>query len=504
MSDGVSQAPLINAFSRVWMQKGRARPDHRPVYKGFYKMAGMNQNFGSVNPVFAPSKTKYGKFDQVGSFRDAEERPTTSLIGHYAADMKSEILSLARENCPADVQLHVGKCEDPSVFNSFQKILIFEEVFVESLSSDDLGSLEPGEQGKVDETGDISAARMYEYMPMSYAARNPAVVTNELLDAIVDNAQSCGDCEEENTGCQNIYAISGAAGGSPGTPADIAFSLDKGLNWAAHDIDTLGAAEALNGVAIMGQYLVVVSRASVSMHIALLSGFKNSGDPVFSEITTGFVAAGGPNAIWSVGSKAFIVGQNGYIYSTTNPAAGVDVLDAGVATTSHLLTVHATSEDFAVAAGEDGVIVTIIDDLANLVTTTPIGIGVDILTIQAKNSNEWFIGTSDGKFWRTLDGGETWTEMTADLNGTKTAVTSIRIVTDTIIYVAGTVGDHGVIWSSVDGGYSFEREKRGTGAIPLSDKINALAVCGAADPDYLVGVGLNDNGTDGFIVVGSD
>lgn len=500
---GSSQAPLNSAYTRVWLQEGRARPDHRPVYKGFMKMAGLNQSFGDIQPIFVPSNKQLGKFDQAGFFRDEEERPSTSLMGHYAADVKSDMIRLAKEGCPFDVQLHIGKCDDPTLFDAFQKILIFEEVFLTSISSDDLGALEPGEQGKVDETGDISAARMYEFMPLSYAERSPSVVTNRLVDVVICGNQSCGDCDEENSGCEDIYAISAAAGGSPGTPADVVFSLDKGENWGAHDIDTLGAGEAPDGVACVGQYLVVVSNASDSMHIALLSQFKNSADPSFTEVETGFVVAGAPNAIFSVGSLAFIVGANGYIYKSENPTSGVEVIDAGVSTTSHLLAVHAISEEFAVAVGEDGVIVTISNDLATRLASSPVGIGVDILTVRVKSENEWFIGTDAGTFFRTLDSGVTWTNDSAKLSGTKTAVTSIRMSSASVMYVSGTVGGNGAIWVSVNGGYTFERQKQGTGIIPLGDVIDALAVC-ESDVDFVVGVGLANNGTDGFIVIGSD
>jgi len=56
---------------------------------------------------------------------------------------------------------------------------------------------------------------------------------------------------------------------------------------------------------------------------------------------------------------------------------------------------------------------------------------------------------------------------------------------------------------SIDGGYSFERAEHGTGVLPLSDNINAIATC-EHDPDFVVGVGLADDGTDGFILVGND
>lgn len=495
--------PLNSAFTRTWLLEGRARPDHVPNFMSFMKLGAMEQSFGSVNPIFEPSKTKYGKFEQVGSFRDEEERPSTSMAGHYAATLKSKMLELGQAGCAFDLQVHIGQCEDPSIFDDFEKIVIFEEVFLESYSTDDVGALEPGEQGKVDETGDVSARRMYEFKPLSVAARSPSSVTNQLLDVIICDSSSCGDCEDESNGCQKILAISSAAGGSPSTPADVVFSLDGGKTWAAHDIDTLGAAEDPSAIACVGSYVVVVSNASGSQHVALISEFDGNTDPAFSEVTTGYVTGGEPNDIWSLGSIAFIVGDGGYIYKTEDPSTEVTVLDAGAATISTLNRVHAISEDFAIAVGEDGVIIKIENELASLLTTTPIGIGTDFTSIWIKSETEWFVGDSAGILRRTLDGGITWTVITLP-GGVTSDITEIQMSADSVVYVSATKAGKGEVYVSVNGGQTFIRTPRGNaGAFPTNDEVTALAVC-EFDVDFFVAVGLAADGSDGFIAIGSD
>lgn len=501
-SDGVSQTPLNSAFTRLFFLIGRARPDHRPVYKGFHKMGGYNQGLGGINPIYVPSNTKRGDFVQAGTFRDEKERPTSSLMSHYAANVKSDMIALSKANCPFDLIMNIGLCTDPTVLTEFTKLLIFEEVFLESISSDDLGALEPGEQGKVDETGDISAKDFYEYLPMNWADRTPSVVTNRLVGVVRGGNESCGDCDDENSGCQDFYAVSLGAGGSPGTPADVVFTLDKGLTSAAYDIDTIATGDDPTDVSIMGRYLVVTSADTESLHLALLSGFRN-GPPTWVEVGTGFVANAGPNSIWTVGSVAFIVGNLGYIYKSVTPTAGVSVLDAGVSTTADLRAVHAISEGFAVAVGDDGAIVAIENDFGRRITTSPVGIGTNIISVDVVSTKEWAIGTDTGKFYVTLDGGVSWQDKSADLAGTKTAVTAIRHATSVIRYVTGTVGGAAAVWSSVDGGFSYQQEDRASGVIPSGDAIDAIAVC-HNDPDFLMAVGLGANGTDGFILVGSD
>ncbi len=499
---GRSNEPLINSFTRIWLIDGRARADHDTEFLSYMKVAGLTQGFGSTNAVYLPDKNRLGAFIEAASFKDGAERPTTSLVGRYAAFVKSRMLQLAQKGCEFDIQVHIGECEDPSIFNQFEKILIFENVTLDNYTTEDMGALEPGEQGKIDETGDISMRIMYEYVPLKYSARNPAVVTNQLLDVIIPDRVSCGDCDIESDGCQHFYAISSAAGGSPGTPGDVVFSIDKGLNWFAHDIDGLDPAENPSAIAKVGEYIVVVSNDSGSHWAALESELISLTDPVFNEVTTGYVVGGEPNDIWSVGNKAFIVGDFGYIYTTTDPNTSVTVIDAGAATSAVLNAVHAISEEFAVAVGNDGAVVKIESDLATQMPVSPVGIGTDLQTIWVKNEDEWLAGDSAGGFWYTVDGGGSWAARA--LPGTAPSeISDITMPTNSIVYVSGVVDSHGRLYSSVDGGRSFTIEDRKTHLVPTGDEFTAIASC-SDDPDFLLAVGLADDGADGFIVIGSD
>lgn len=498
-----NQAPLNSAFTRVWLIEGRAGRKHKPEYMGFFSLGGYNWDLGAVEPIYVPSDKAYGKFEEAGTFRGEESRPTTSFVGRYAANFKSRLIQLARAGCAFDLQMHIGKCEDPTKFDAAQKYMVFENVSLESISSDDLGALDPGSQGLVNETGEVSASRLYEIMPMTYASRAGNVITNEIVDVVRAGNQSCGDCDESNSGCQDFYAISLAAGGSPGTPADVVFSHDKGLTWFAHDIDSLGVGDDPSGIAVLDDYVVVVSNDGGDAHIAPRSEFKSGGDPQFVQITNGFEVGGAPNGIWNVGSRAFIVGDGGHVYAMDNPADGVTVIDAGGVTVENLLKVHGLTDDFAVAVGENGTIV-IIRDSGTSLSNSPVGAGVTITGVDVRNDQEWDVVTSDGRAFYTMDGGQTWTEFTAALPGTKTAMNAIRRSTETVMYASGVVNGRAALWSSFNGGSTWVREVRGTSIIPLADRINALAVCGDIDADFLVGVGLADNATDGFVIVGSD
>ncbi len=490
--------------SRVFLIEGRAAPNHVPAYKSCLRAGALSQGFGDIERIECPDPHNYGKFIEMGEIRGATERPTTSLEGRYPLNSKSDLLRLARQGCAMDVQIHFGSCTDPSVFNKFEKILVFENATITNYTTEDLGALASGDNAVINETGDLSGKDVYEILPISYASRASSIITLEILDVVVCDSVSCGECASLSDGCQKIFAISGAAGGSAGTPPDIIYSLDKGATWYAHDIDSLLTAEAPSEIECLGDYIVVVSNASGSLHYALKSEFDGVTDPSWTEVATGFVATGEPSAIWSTGSYAFIVGDLGYVYGTSDPTAGVTVLDAGAATVDNLLAVHGLSDSFAVAVGNNGAVIFTNDGESwTAAATRPVGVGVNLNTVWVKSEDEWWVGSSNGRVYYTLNGGTTWTEKTFSGSGAG-VVYSIVFPTASEGFIShSTATPRARILRSYDGGQSWVLTPEESGSsMPLADRINALAFC-EEDANFVVGVGLADDGTDGFIVVGS-
>lgn len=494
--------PLKTAYSRVFLIEGRARPDRSPSYEAALRMMGVDQGLGDIERIENPDPSNYGRFIEIGEVRGATERPTTSLQGKYAANLKSTLMRLAREGCAVDLQLHIGACSDPRDFDTFQKAIIFESASLTSYGTDELGALASGDNSPVNETADISAKEMYEIVPISYGVKAASVVTNEVVAVTICDSVSCGECEDESDGCQKIYAVSKAAGGSPSTPPDVVFSLDKGQTWYAHDIDSLGAAEDPSDVFCLGDYLVVISYTSGSLHYAPKSDINTYEDPAWAEVATGFVVGGEPRAAWAIDGMAFIVGEDGYVYKCEDPTSGVEVLDAGSATTVQLNDVHAISSEFAVAVGNNGkIIFTENGTTWSTPPSAPVGWGVNILCVWVVSETVWWVGTSTGSLYYTLNAGSTWTECAFYGSGSGT-VLDIFFSTDSIGWVAHqTSGTKGRILRTYNAGKTWKVTPEGTAALTANDKINKLAGC-SEDANFIVGVGLADDASDGFIVVG--
>lgn len=496
--------PAQTGNSRVFVIDGRARPDHKPEYMSHVKAGGISQGFGDIEKIEVPDPDKYDSFMEIGTIRGAKDRATVTLTGRYARDLKSELLKIANQECSVDVQVNSGACTNPSLYNTFDKKIVLEDARVTNWGTEDLGALDSGERAKVDETVDISAKDVYEIVQVSFSEKGGDVVVNELIDVTTCDSASCGDCEVESDGCSKIFAVSLTAPGSASTPADVVYTVDGGTTWFAHDIDTLATNDP-TGIACLGDYLFVVSNAGLNAHYALKSEFDAVGtDPSFTAIATGFVATGDPNAVDVGSTKAFIAADAGYIYSTEDITTGVTAIADGTIHTSNYLDISAFSDEFVVAVGDDGIIAKSENGTTfSAVTPSPVGVGVSFNAVLAVSKTVWFIGTSAGALYYTTDGGTTFTLKAFPGSGTG-VVQDIVMANPTVLYLAhDTAATRGRILRSTNGGYDWVVTPEGSGVLPLSDQVNALATC-SGNADFVVGVGLGDDASDGYIVVGSD
>jgi hypothetical protein len=492
-----------NAYSRVFLIERRARGDRAPVYHSSLVAGSLEQSLGDLEKIEVPDPDNYGSFLEIGTIRGSEERATTSLSGRYAADLASTLIRLAKIKCDSDVQIHFGACQNPASFNEFDKNVILEGAAITSVSTDELGTLESGDQAAVNESAELSAKQFYEVLPLKFSERGAAIVTGIVSDMAIFDSIGCGECDDESDGCSKVYGVTETAPGSAGTPMDLLYSPDGGLNWYATDVDG-SAAEGPAGVWRVNNYVGVTSDTNALYYIlqsALAGLVAGTSDPSFTQVTTGFVATKTPNDSWSTGSKVFIAAEGGYVYVMTDPTAGVTVLDAGNATTQGLNAIHSPDGSVVVAGGDSGAVVFSTDGVTfSLVATAPSAQNIN--AVWAVNKRVFWVGTADGKLYYTTDQGATWTEKTFTGSGSG-VVTDIAFATDSVMYlVHNTTVTAGRVLRSYDAGYSFVVMPEGTASMVVADGFNAVAAC-KYDANLAV-VGGDSDGTDGVIVRGVD
>lgn len=495
--------PILSSQSRVFLIEGRANPAHKPSYESCMRMTGISQGFGDIEKVECPDPYRYGAFIEVAQIRGATERVTTSIEGRFMADIKSALMDLANKGCASDIQLHVGKCQDASIFESFSKAIILEDAYITNYGTDELGALESGSNAKVNETADISAKKVYEITPITYGAKAGDILLNEAVDVTICDTASCGDCEDSSTGCDKIYAVTLGTGGSPATIPDVLYSPDKGVTWYSWDINTLTASLDPSRLACMGNYVLLTSVGAKGLSYALKSDFASLISPTWVLVTAGY-ANGYPKAIYSDGKVAFMGGTNGYIYYIENPADTPTVLDAGTLFFTTWNRAHGIGGQFVVIVGDNGAIVRTSNGVTFSAVNSPVGIGVNLNAVWVKSESEWWVGTSTGKVYYTTNGGTTWTEKTFSGSGAG-VVYDIKFSTDSVGYIAHTSATpRGRILRTINGGYSWTLTPEVSGVnIPTNQRLNSLAVC-ENDANFVVAAGLGGSaGTDGILLVGA-
>lgn len=504
-----SISPAKTSSSRVFIIEGGARPDRKPSFEAFMKAGPLEWGVGDVERIEAPDPTAYGDFIEIGEIAGQVERPTTTLTGRYALDVASKMLSMAQRRCAADVHIHFGLCTDPTSFLNFTKAIVMETARPTNFSTDDLGALSSDENANVDENLDLSGKYAYEILQLTLSEKASDVITNEVLDVVICDTKSCGDCTDESDGTEKIYATTKAAGGSPSTPPDVVYSLNKGVSWAASDVDSLSSAQDPSAIGCIGSYVVVVSAAvgtTGNLNYVLKSELDTTGDETWTGVITGFVAGKQPRAMSVANSVGFIVGNGGYVYKCTDPTAGVEVVDAGTQTADDLLDVHALNDEFVVACGNNGIVLVSENGVDFSALSRFTAAGVHFNAIWAKTTKEFFVVTSGGRMYYTVDAGATWTEKGFPGSGTGVAY-DVMFINRNVGYLAhANATPKGRILRTYDGGYSWSvtPERLGLAGIPANQRFNSV-VASSNDVNFYVAGGLGGTaGTDGIIVVAQD
>lgn len=486
--------------SRVFLQASGAGPGHAVEYLGLARVGGFSESLGDVTPVRVPSRISYDRFDVIGETRGDAGLPTTSIVARFGL-----VNPIMRMTCPGHLQCHFGKCQDPQDFNGgWDKIIAFEHFYLTSRSSDDLGALDSGENETISLTGEITARQLWEVDPLTLAARAGEEALLEVVDVVVSDYISCGECGYESDGVQRIFAlVKGSGSGSPGLPAELLVSEDQGATWSQYDITTLTGTEQPSALAVVGVNVVVVSNGSGSLHFAPLSDLSS-----WTEVTTGFVSAGKPNAIFSLSStQTWIAADGGYIYFTTDPTQGVEVQADGSLSAENLNAIHAVDSRNLVAMGDNGAVLMTANggNTWSLSDTSPTL--NDITCCWMRTDYCWFAGDNAGHLWYTRNGGVSWAELRfAGVAGTGS-------IGDIVFadhpdcpfgFLAHNTGTSGVIYRTLDGGQSWYALPEKAGVIPANDRIVSLSCgVGPSSPNFVVGGGLADDATSGIVIVGS-
>lgn len=500
---------------RAFVQIGGARAANGLSYGGqnsqYLSLTGVSApELGGIDPIRVQDPRRPGAYRIVGRSISPEDLPTATLTlreRHGAVPRQ-----LRKQNCQFNLYEVVGNCGDLS------DALAGWSDYVQIYSGGRVTDKSPGDRitfdsdDPIEDELTVSFNAIYPIGPLSFGDNGTAQIDREVLDVVYGSRVVCGDCGAPDDGTRRIYAITKSSGaGSPGLPAELVYSLDGGQTWQEATITGIGANEDPIAIDIVGDKLVVVSRNASAAGGYYWSQLSIIGVPgAFTKVTTGFVASKYANDIYVASPREiYFAADGGYIYKSTDITAGVTVLNAGAAVADHLTRIHGVDETI-VAVGASMAIVKSTNRGVTFATTTtaPSALGAtgNATCVAVLDRFRMWVGTSSGRLFYTLDGGETWVEKT--FSGSSAGVMrDIVFATDDVGFFShDTVAPTARIFATWDGGADWTNAAPRILNLPVFNRATRLAVPQNADfgvmSDNLAVAGLSGGGTDGVLLLG--
>lgn len=457
--------------------------------------------------VHAVHRRGGGAYDQIGETTSPPDLPTASITlmhkhnGVPWADFDG--------GCFHNFYEVVGACtrpDDPNGWSDYVKIYSW----ARGNSKGDQNNTTQEDDNASTTQFPVTLTAIYKVGKLLFGQKAGVEVEREVVDVVFGSTLDCGTCGPADDGTRRIYAVTKSSGAaSPGTPAEVIYSVDGGLTWSQQNITGLGGTVDPTGIAIVGNVLVVLDTAGNGYWTAALNPL--TGVPSnWQQVTSGFIAAKQPTDIYVVGpNEIWFSANGGYLYRSTDIAAGVSVVESGGTVTANLQRIHG-QDDTIVATGDSGTILKSGNRGATWATTTTSPTSATVRAILVLDDYRLWIGTSGGKVYYSINGGETWAEQS--LPGTARAVIDdIVAATDEVIHIAArSATPTGLLLTTWNGGATWNSSSvvnPRLANVPTTTRLNRLAVPRdvnqATAANTLLAGGLSGGGTDGVLLIGA-
>lgn len=500
-------------MGRLFFQVGGPYPNAPLTYYGlnaqYAMLEGVTQSYGGIDPIYVRDPIVTDRYRAVGRQRAVPELPTATLtlmqkIGSLPRD-------LGEQGCEFNLYLPVGNCKSLADFNSgWDYVEILAGCIPEERDGGDVFPMD-GDEARTDAYS-LKAAEVYRVGQLAFGEKASAQIDREVIDVVWGGGPSCGECGPSDDGATRLYAVTVSSGAaSPGLQAEVIY-VNRDRNTGAitvyeYPITYLTTSEQPAAIAIMGDYVIVVSNDAGSYGYALINQIDGTLGS-FTEVATGIVVTKEPNDIFVANPfQAYLCGDGGYIYSLTDVTAGVSVLDAGNATTANLNRITGDGQDTIVAVGASATVVASVNGGDSFGTTSASPGAAALTAVAVKDRYHWWVGGSSRYY--TRNGGVSWVQQA--IAGAST-VTDILFVTPEVGYTLYNTASASRLQATIDGGERWADVGAGelTSRVrgwPDFDVGNRLAAPNSTTQiscaNLAVGGRLGASGTDGRLLIGS-
>lgn len=483
----------------VFVQPDGSSPANPFLYVGCLQLGGFTEDLGTGEPIYCPSSETPGVFDIVGTTSPPAALPTTDFTQHMSRLLSDFWWDLRKRRCEFNIVVKGSNCarlDDPDDFQS--KIIGFRAKLT-NFTTGAFHSL--GEDTTIDLTGSLLLRSFDRFLPIQAGEVADSSTFSEVLDAIYSDKIQCGSCGDVSDGCQKMYALTTTITASPALASQVVHSKDGGATWATDNIQSLTTLAA-KALAHVGTRIVVVSQADLAHHHKAQSSIDANVSGGWTRVATGYVTSKGPNAIWSRNTnETYIAAQGGYIYFMANPTAGVTVLTDGSVSVQNLNDIRGAARTI-VAVGASNAILKSDNDGRTWSLVTGPAVGVALNTVEVVSKTIWYVGAANGKSFYTVNGGDTWVEMTPD--SSITVVNKIRFTNEVVGFMVVTLSASVRLYRTADNGNTWHYDGSYVSGLPAAAKYNVVVPCPSDLNTALLGGLKPAASTDGILAIATN
>lgn len=472
----MSNTQLTAINQRVFYVEGGVNPARAPQFLAQGKFSSdPTQTIGEETKISAPDPNHFGRDIQVGTMAGAEERATFAIGVRYNSQ-KSIIQSWKNKRCRIDFFALSGKCGNPQDFTEGgEKWTYFPDGKISSHGFENYSAYGLDENNPTNESVDVTSETYWEFLYMRQDIIGSTVTTRELYTVDVYGGNDCDDCPESG---DKVLITMADASATPGTKPTLLYSSDKGETFSTQIITSLFSNENISGSLLIGGSLVLISNTANGIHWTVAEEIFD-GTNTWQDVVSGFVAAKAPNSIHGPDVRhIWIVGDGGYVYFAKNFKTGVEVQDAGVATSQNLNCVHAFDTENVLAVGNSNAVIYTSNGGSTWETVTGPAVGVNLSACWMWDQNTWLVGEGaggTGKLWMTANSGTTWSQI--GLPASYVRIDDIEFVSEAEGYLTVRSGGGGYVLRTITAGNEWVVLPNGKKGIPVtSSYFNDIAV----------------------------
>lgn len=364
---------------------------------------------GDVTIVYCPSATS-GQYDPVGFIRGAADAVTLQLTRPLET-----VFNFLLEGgiCPTTYRMNNVCPGTPktSVTNYLLGVLLYGGEFTSRVIAAP-AALEPGENARVNTTGELSALSV-DFIKRLQSARQ-AMTQTQHANEITMLPRSCGTkCGLYRNLCAEGYMVLDTD--YVGVYGDVVlWTANSGAAWTPTTTGPFSAVGRIGSdvevILTAGGHRVIVSGGALPGLPPEIS-YSDDGGVVWSNVNpeagAGTANRGVNRLAWDRLNRLWAAADDGRIYRTEDIGNTWTIQKGATAPTDDLNDIEFATSQIGYAVGDSNVVLQTLDGATWTALTGPVP-GVNILSVTVNRFGHVFIGTNDARIFRSVDNGATW------------------------------------------------------------------------------------------------